>query len=327
MNIIQSYYTNVLKANLSLYEMRILIKLVEHCQAAIKGDLAKMYINEKICTDGFNYNLTLSTKEILTDNSHHYEHVYSACSSLMKKIVTYYDSTNKQWSATPMIYNVIVYEKQGAVRISCAKWLVDVILDFGKGFTKYDLETSMKITNKYALRLYIITSGMKSPVNFRIDYLKEIFGVNGTNPATGHPYYTQTRDFIKRVVESSKQYLINENYNGFDYEIIKNAIGKIIGIKLWEIRRQPLSEKELTARATISAWCPRDLQIYLMQQIGFTQRELSANKNTLFQFTHINDWQDILMCIIDRYRRKRAKKGYIIASLKSEIENNKTSIY
>lgn len=312
MQVVQSYYTSIMRANLSLYETRILLRIVERAQSALHGDPARAHIGQKVSADGVNYNFSIAIKELLSDGSHHYEDVREACSSLADKDVEWYSPDGKQWRKASMIYNVRTDAGSGSVEFSCAKWLIDVILDMTQGFSKYVLESAMSLRSPYAVRLYMLTASMSTPMFIRVEFLRDLLGVENM--------YSQTRDFIKRCVEPARAELERENVNGFTYEIIKVA-GKIAKLRLLPVKREKLTRTELTAKAGLSAWCPASMRNYLMLAGGFSARELSANKNTLFQFSKLPAWEDRLQAIIERQRRGRFGKGYIIGALKSEIKS------
>lgn len=314
MNMLQSYYTSILKANLTLYEVRILVKIVERVQSCLHAEAARNYVGEKICTDKINYNFALQIRELLSDGSHHYEDVRQAVSSLSDKDITWYSSDRKQWKKAPVIYNVRWDEGSGVVLFSAAAWIIETILDFTAGFSKYDLATAMSLKTSNAVRMYMLTCSMTRPISYSVEFLKEVLGVPGM--------YTQTRDFIKRCIEPAAKELEEANVNGFSFSPEYDG-RKVAKILLRPVTRAKKSRQELTAMAGLSTWCPPAMKNYLMMSCGFTSRELSANKTTLFEFSKLQGWQDVLLMIIERQRRKRKSKGYIIAAMKLEIKEQK----
>ena len=171
---------------------------------------------------------------------------------------------------------------------------------------------SLKTSN--AVRMYMLTCSMTRPISYSVEFLKEVLGVPGM--------YTQTRDFIKRCIEPAAKELEDAGVNGFSFSPEYDG-RKVAKILLRPVTRAKKSRKELTAMAGLSAWCPPAMKNYLMMSCGFTSRELSANKTTLFEFSKLQGWQDVLLMIIERQRRKRKSKGYIIAAMKLEIKEQK----
>lgn len=311
MNLIQSYYSTIMRGKFSLYEIRVLVKIVENVQDFRKGGKVAQYIGAPLCLDEVNYNFAISCKEVLSSGSHHYEDVREACSSLADKDVTWWSSSRKEWRKSSIIYNVRLNSAAGVVQFSAAKWLIDLILDFTAGFSKYELSSAMSLKSANSVRLYMLTASLSRPVYLRIEFLRTMLGCEGM--------YAQTRDFIKRVIEPASQELERENVNGFSYSIHKTR-GKIDTLLFNPVKREKKTRAELTAQAGLSTWCPDLLQKYLMLSCQFTARELSANKDTLFRFSKLPDWLDRLQVVIERQRRGRYTKGYVIGALKSIIK-------
>lgn len=314
MNIIQSYYTSILRARLSLYEVRILIKIVERVQSCLHHEAARNYVGEKICSDKINYNFALTIRELLPEGSHHYEDVRQACDSLSDKDIFWTSSDGKQWRKAPLIYNVRYDEGSGVVMFSASAWIIDTILDFTLGFSKYDLASALSLSSANAVRMYMLTCSMSRPMSFKVEFLKAMLGVEDM--------YTQTRDFIKRCIEPARAELEKAGVNGFTFAPEYDG-RRVAKIQIRPVIRAKKSKQELTAMAGLSTWCPPAMKNYLMLSVGFTSRELSANKSTLFEFSKLPYWQDALVRIVERQRRGRKTKGYVISAIKSEIAEKK----
>lgn len=311
MKIYQSYMSAILKGKFSLYEMRIILEIVRAVQPVLQGFKVKQLINNPICVDGVNLNLSIQIRSVLTDGSKHYEEIKNAARSLESKVVEHYDSKSKKWLSTPMIYNVCLEDGTGVIKFSAAKWLFEYIVDMCKGFTAYDFASAMSLSSAYATRIYIIFGSLSRTVTFRVDLLKSVLGVEDK--------YKQTRDFLKRVIDPALEELEQAKLNGLRYTpVIENR--KIVSLQLVPVRRQEKSEQELAAMASLSAWCGPILKSILITRCDFTSKELSAHKTLLMNFSKIPYWQDSLMNIIERQRRKRASKGYVIQALRLVVK-------
>lgn len=51
------------------------------------------------------------------------------------------------------------------------------MLDFSKGFRKYELETAVKLHGKYFLRIYKLVSKQSEPISYTIDDLRKMWGL------------------------------------------------------------------------------------------------------------------------------------------------------
>ena len=87
------------------------------------------------------------------------------------------------------------------------------------------------------------------------------------------------------------------------------------------IKRQTQEASQLVAQASISAWVRPSVRNYLLTAAYFDNKELSSNKDTLFQFCRLPDCEDRIVKIVHRSREKRAGKGYIINAMKSSIRD------
>lgn len=323
MNIVQSYISAIMRARFSLHEVRLVLMIAERANTLLKGQRAANFINEAICADGLNCNFSLAVREIMSDGSHHYDEVKQSVLSLADKTVECYDSKAGVWKKTAIIYNVSGSDQAGTIRFSCAKWFVEFLLDFSQGFSRYNLESAMRLRTVSAVRLYILTSSVTNKMRFTVEFFKKMLAVDGVNPKTGKPFYVQTRDFIKRAIDPALKELDSQGLNSFRYEVVKRG-QKIVALDCYPVKRETISKDELTARASLSAWINPALKALLLNSCEFSARELSSNKSTLYEFGRLPTWQDRIMLIIERQRKKRAGKGYIIAAMKSAIAEGST---
>lgn len=318
MNIVQSYVSAIMRARLSLHEMRVVLIIAERANTLLKGHRAEEFIERAVCSDGINCNFAMAIREVMSDGSHHYDEVKQSILSLASKTIEGYDTASGQWRKTAIIYNVSGSDQAGTIRFSCAKWFIDFLLDFSRGFSRYNLESAMRLRTPSAVRLYILTSSITNKMRFSVDFFKSMLAVDGLNPKTGKAYYAQTRDFIKRAIDPAIKELDDQGLNSFRYEVVRRG-NKIVALDCYPVKREQISKAEITARAGLSAWINPALKALLLSSCGFSARELSANKSTLFDFGRLPDWQDRILLIIERQRKKRASKGYIIAAIKSAI--------
>lgn len=211
MDIKQSFLISIAKVRLSLYEQRILLKVMEYGQVRLQGVFLSQH-KEKLPHELDNVQIIVPTSSILAEGNQHYDYVYDAARSLCKRTFELYDSERKKWFCSPLIYNVNSDEGKGQFSFYVAKTLFDVMYDFSRGFCMYDLATALSLPTPYAVRLYVLLNGQHNPIDYRIDYLKEMFGVQ--------EQYAQTADFIKRIIEPSKVALDKANVNSFTYQRI-----------------------------------------------------------------------------------------------------------
>jgi plasmid replication initiation protein len=55
----------------------------------------------------------------------------------------------------------------------------DVLLNFTKGFSRYDLEIAFKLESTYSMRFYELLAGQKEPIAYSIENLRKEFKLDG----------------------------------------------------------------------------------------------------------------------------------------------------
>lgn len=312
MNVVQSYLTTIIRGEFSLYEIRIFLKIVELANQLLGGKKVSQLVGKAVCVDGLNCNLSIPIKSIMTDGSMAYNRVREALNRMMHKTVELYDQSKDEYRAATLLNNIRIAQGDGLVKFVVPKWLLEYILNFVNGnFSMYDLQAALSLPSAYAVRMYWLTCSMRDPVDYPVMMLKQMLGAEDK--------YKETKDFIKRCIDPAQKILSERNLNGFSYQ--KKFTGnKCTHLQIIPVKRQKKEPKQLVAMAGLSAWCPLPLRQYLQNQCGFSMRELSSHKDELFKFSHIKGYEDKIIKIVERQRRKRASKGYIIASIKAEVK-------
>lgn len=313
MEIVQSFIYSVSRVELSLYEQRILLKVVEFAQQQLKGRLIKncMFRMEHTLD---NVRIEIPVRYILTDGSKHYEDVREAASKLMGRRFEFWDTNSGAWYSSPLIYNVAYVEGGGLLSFYVSKMLFDVILDFTKGFCKYDLETALSLSSPYAVRMYALVASQSRPIVYTIGQLKKMFGVEDK--------YKQTRDFLIKVIDAAKKNLDDAQCNSFTYSKIKSG-KKVESICIAPLRRRQLTPEELAAKVSLKRLVDNEILVVLISYIGFTTKEISAHKILLNEFCKLPYATDTIYNIERRYRKGKKTKGYVIAAIRDEVDNFK----
>lgn len=309
MEIVQSFLLSVTRVRLSLYEQRILTKIVEHGQSAIKGLSPMQY---KHVENPFgNETIEIPIRYILADKSKDYAKVISACKALMRRQFEFYDPQTKTYYADTVIHNVLHVSGTGKVSFMVSKVLYKVMLDFSLGYKAYDLEKALNLPTPYAVRMYVLLNNQKTPLTWDVDKLKGMFGVEDK--------YKQTRDFIKKVIEPARVALVNNSCNGFTYSRVTEG-KKVVALRFfpYKVKDEEAVKYEDLGKSNLINY--RAIQTMLREDMGFTAKEMHANRPTLMRFCQLVNCADILYSIEQRAKRKRMDKGYVIAAIKSELK-------
>lgn len=315
MQLIQSFIYSITRVRLSLYEQRILLKVVEHAQIRLKGMLIKDHL-ERIQHDFDNVQIVVPIRELLDEGNQHYKHVHDAAIALMGRSFEFYNSESRTWFASPVIYNVQHVDKSGLLQFYVSRVLFDVILDFTKGYRQYNLRTALSIPSPYASRLYSLMCGQEQPIRLEIKALKAMFGVSDK--------YDQTADFIKKVIEPSKRILDAQGCTSFTYSRVKEGV-KVVALLFFPVKREENEKAKLMPKVSVGWILTKELRFYLLAKAHFSVRELGAHKELLEEFAKLPESVATIMAIYDRFIAGNKSKGYIIAAMRSAVAEFKNA--
>lgn len=318
--ILQSYILTTAKYDYSVYEKRILYKIVEQLQYLIEGKvLDKRYsIQQGIFENSKKFTFPFSAFKKNEEDKNHYQ-IKKALFSLENKVFEYED--DEIWKTIRIIYKPEVFKQKEYISFVLSSEIIDCFLDFSKGFKKYELKTAMEFESIYSMRFYELLSNQKKPINYTIDNIKEVFGISDK--------YKETKDFIKRVIEPAKIELDKCSPYTFHYEKIKTG-RKITSIRFIPIHQpqfedESLKKKKVMKQMSNRWFIPKNIEDYLKYNYEFTDKELSNNLN-LFENIYNNlseeEFLDFLVELKEQsvlYEIKNLK-AYLIGSLKKRAE-------
>ena len=307
----QSYLSTVVKGDMNLYEVRIFMLIVEQAQTVIESEKLKSIVGKAFCSDRLNINFAVQMNRLVA-NRHHYKVVLDACERLSKRFVKIRDEQGGRRLMSPFLYNIILEEGSGILRFSVAHWLVDYILDFTRGVCRYDLEVALSFRSAFVARLYMLCAGQSRKFAVSIDFLKQFLGVEEK--------YQQTAMFLRRCIDPAVKEIEKKNVSGFTYEKVSGARGKVEKLILIPVKRGQEAERRRLGQGSLSVFAPSVMTQYLSMTCGFSNRELSANKEVLGELSKKENWQEILTRIVKFARAKENPKRYIIGALKKEMQ-------
>lgn len=306
---------------LSIYEMRIMLQVVKHCEVLTKkkGVTYKQLAAGNIVGSDFVGSVVAVPMAVIMGQSHSgYERVKAAFRTLVKKNIEYYDAHERKWFLSALITDVVIDENKGIVAFRLPKIMIDYICDFSQGgYVLYDWEAAFKMRNIYAARLYTMFSSLNKDIVFGYENLLKAFGVENK--------YRKLSDFERRVLQPAVKEIETKIGRRLSYEVIRAMPGrkssKVIGIKFFPMRSVKAIEgqevKGGLAQEHVSA---------LARLAGLSWREISSNKQKFVPFFARNDWQERLYDVVSRARNKGRNHGWIISALqrigKEPVESN-----
>lgn len=236
--VFQSYVLTTAKYDFSPYEKRIMYRLIELAQKEIEGIKLKDNLR-KIAPTNFGREITMPVSDILKDEQDkHYTIAKAAFRSLSEKHIEYED--DEVWSYTPIITAPEIKKNSGSVKFYVFDNIWRCLLDFTKGFKKYELITAMKFKSAYAMRFYELMSGQTKPLFVLLegpDGLRERFYLQGK--------YEKVNDFRRKVIDVAKKELDESSPYSFVAKEEK-AGKKIIGWTFFPVFYE--TEKTLRCR-------------------------------------------------------------------------------
>lgn len=315
MQLVQSYIFSVCRSSLSLYEQRIVLRIVEFAQTMLADVTMRDVVGSQMSVDD-NVKVTLSLRDIMCEDNKakHYEYVREAFSSLMSRKVEFWDADKKVWYGSSVIYNCSIVKASGKATFYVSRVFLCALLDFTKGYCQYDLEVALSLKSPYSVRLFMLLCNQSHPIEFSVDQLKRML-------CQDTDAYQQSADFIKRVVEPSRKELDAKGCNSFTITKISGAYNKTVALVFHPVKRQKADS--LRAQVSTARIIDRHLWIILSSQAEFSYRELSAHKKLWESFQKVPDCLSICLDIVARARAAGKRKGWIIQAIRAETEKFK----
>ena len=310
---IQSYIFTTAKYNFSAYEKRIMYRLVEFAQDEIKGIMIRDNMH-KITPTLFGREITMPVADILrNEKDQNYTIAKKAFRSLAQKGVEYEDE--KTWQYTSIISSPKIDKIKGYVIFTVLDDIWRCLLDFTKGYRKYELVTAMQFKSVYSMRMYELMSGQKKPLEFTFEDLKQCFKVKDK--------YSKASDFKRWVLDISKKELDKSSPYSFNYIEAKEG-HKVVGFKFFptfnpDNKDAELYATELRSKVSASAQISREAYDYFRYSFEFKADEISKNKKTIIEGEKkIPDFIGFLSSLVGPSRTAKNRIGYVINAIKKK---------
>lgn len=317
--VLQSYILTTAKYDYSVYEKRILYRLIEVFQQYTVG--SKLNYKVEIQKDLFDVNIvTLPMSMFLVNEiDKNHNRIKEALIRLENKIFEYEDDDS--WQLIRLISEPKIEKYEQTVTFRINPKIVDVFLDFSKGFKKYELKVAMEFESVYSMRFYELFSNQKTPINYSIDSLKNMFQINDK--------YSRINDFFRYVIEPAKKELDKCSPYTFLYDPIKTG-RKITGIRFIPIHQPQFEDESLKKQKAMKQmsnrwYIPKNIEDYLKYNYEFSDKELNNNLS-LFEslYNHLSE-EELLDFLVELKEQSvlyeiKNLKAYLIGSLKKKFE-------
>ena len=311
--VIQSYTLTTSRYKFTAYEKRILYRIVEYAQDEIKGIMIRDNLH-KIEHSLFGREITMPIVDILKDEQdENYTIAKKAFSSLSDKFIII--DNDDIWQKTHIISNPKIKKKTGMVTFSVFNEIWDGMLNFSKGYRKYELVTAMQFNSVYSMRFYELLSGQKRPLEFTFEQLREMLCINDKYKLVG--------DFKRWVLDVAKKELDESSPYSFNYIEIKEG-RKVVGFKFFPTfhpdKQDPeLYEREKRSKLTARAQISKEALDYLRYSFEFKAAEINKNKKTIIEGEQkIPDFIGFLSSLVGPSRTAKNRIGYVINAIKKK---------
>lgn len=313
--VVQSYIFTTALYDFNVYEKRIIYNLVRLAQSQIEG----VRLSESLYKIDHAYKdflmVELPISDFLTDEEDkNHSRIKAALKTLHQKTFTYQEDDT--WECFSIIANPKIRLRSSKVSFIVDSRVWDVLLNFSKGFSRYDLEIAFNLESSYSMRFYELMAGQKEPIAYPIDTLRREFRLDGK--------YKLNKDFIRRVVESAKNELDLKSPVTFTYRPLKEG-KKITRIMFYPVRQDSKLPPDAFFREVIrkygSAAHLSSDEKRLLHEIGFTEIGIRNNIELFMECKDRLDFIYELALIAGKARSKNNPCGWCIKTLKGKLED------
>lgn len=316
--VVQSYIATTAMYDFNVYEKRVMYNLVRLAQSQIEGVVLTDNLH-KICHDMKGYvHVTLPLSDFLADEEDkNHRRVKDALKSLHRKTFEYLDDDVWECISIIALPKIALHSRQVSFIVDSRVW--DVLLDFSRGFSRYDIEVTFRLESCYSMRFYELMACQKEPITYSIDALRRIFKLEDK--------YAFTKDFIKRVVESSKIELDQKSPVSFTYAPVKDG-KKITQLIFFPVRFNAQDSSDDDHRMILrkygsSAVLTADERRFL-EEIGFNESGINNNLSLFMDCQRNLDFIYELALIKGKCRTKKNPCGWCIRTLTGKLADKKS---
>ena len=325
-NVVQSYMLTAARYDFSVYEKRILYRLVELAQAELSGSRMVNLVGTSVETNIFgDKDIKMPVRCILAnEEDKNYALAKKAFKAMSNRTIE--QTKGNVWYLDHMLERVRVNMGTGIAKFRVSPDVWNIILDFTKGYRKYELKTTMQFKSVYSMRFYELLSGQTRPLTYAIDELRKMLCIDKKFKAIS--------DLERYVLEVAKKELDESSPYSFTWERQevssrgrngKKVVGYTLTPKYIQKNADPkLEEKELQAKVgNITGpygMLKREVNDYLLYNMNMKKEEVNANKSLFL--TAQKELPDLVAELADlneRAARKGKGIGWIINGLKGKL--------
>lgn len=155
-------YTWSKQQDMSIHEQRIVLRILEACQAELKGVKLKDYAGTKRKFEHglWDVDAQMHVSDVIF-SGRDYNEIIAALDSLAGRFFTYED--DEEWWKCGFISNPKYKKRTGIITFRVSNDLWDVFTKFAKGYREFELNKALALPTGYSLRFYMLMSGQVYP--------------------------------------------------------------------------------------------------------------------------------------------------------------------
>lgn len=339
-DVVESYIFATGHQDLSIYSERLLMLLVRAAQCQVSGLNFKngSSIGQVSIGPLGDAMVEIEARELLGGpNNTNYVQAKASVLELARKTISHERPSMKNGSPVlndkgeqvyefevhNIVNDVYINKKPGTIIVNVNKTTWEAILDFSKGFRRYDLQAALKLSRTCSLRMFKLISNQKKPMQFTIQELREQWGLMDR--------YSKTGDFIKNTIDSAKEELDRLSPWTFDYQKVyslaseqnKGRAGrKSVTSVIFYPKHQLKFESSTSALNTLndpSMVLGRMVVDRLIKNLGFSMAEIKSNLTLLNTARKYFDLEEFLIKIGPKANRATTSQGYVINAVKHHL--------
>lgn len=311
MEITQSWLVTISRYHFGIYEQRILVSIVDGCQEYFRKRYLAGMMQYAPPMPKNDKRIDIKIAQILDDGDTHYTRVKEAVRQLQHKNIEIYHPDTKTWQSCPLIGMVTHRARSGVLEVIVPAMFLRALYDLRMGYSQFELSTALSLQSPYAVRMYAMIAHQSKPLTVPIAALKQIFGVVDK--------YSQTRDFLKRVIDPARDILSEAHLASFTYTKVTKGT-KVTALTIRRVEPEKAVAQHLDPDSTdLQQAMGEEITNLLLYQVGFTWKELRVHERLIRQSLKLPLAVQIYRDIVHRWYKYNKTKGYIIAAIKSEV--------
>lgn len=330
----QSYIFTTAKYDFSVYEKRILYRMIEIEQKLINQEALDkaVKIEENLWGDKkytVPMSLLLSTSE-LDDSTENYSknnnRFIKAFSALQDKKVVYED--NDIYGRVGVIDKFEFKKNERFITWKADSKIIEMIMDFSKGWRMYELKIAFNLQSQYSMRLYELIANKTTKISYKMSDIIEMFSLENTYLRTGTKKHNFKLIELK-VIKKAQEELDKLSPYTFNYKFSKDySVLDIYPVFQPQFASAKYKRENKTSEISLEGvLSEKEIDVYT-NEFGFTVQGLKNNyvlfedcKKTLPENYSFFLFQEIRSVM---QKRKKISPAYVIGIIKNNLNAYKS---